>query len=213
MRPKCTQRDRLKTLRPELAEDYMMYDVEFQSMIFFSLVHAPTRAKINSYLVRRLKDAYLAFEALTDHPYAFSSMLHGFFPLLTSCDGCNKLATNNFTLEQCKAQREKQVIDVDLGAELLTLSMLSPMVFSKRLQFVSSTPMTFCPENRKSNVFTLEARGPGSDDSDILNGDGNELLSFLKGKGAIDDVLEALTMDGLKELYHRCFGSAKGSSR
>lgn len=156
-------------------------------------------------LTRSLLEVYLAFEALTDHPFEFSSIAAGHFPLITSCDGCNKLATNNMTLERFLAQREKQVIDMDLTACWLTLSMLSPMVFSKRLQFVYTTPITFCRHNRKSNIFVLAARGAVGRNQDLEGLDYNELIAWVRESG--ESTLAALngaTMDRLKALYKRC---------
>lgn len=163
-------------------------------------------------LSRTLLEAYLAFEALTDHPYEFSSIAAGYFPLITSCDGCNKLATNNMTLERFLAQREEQVIDMDLTACWLTLSMLSPMVFSKRLQFVYTTPMTFCRNNRKSNIFVLAARGAVGRNQNLEGLDYNALLDWAKELGqSVADALNGATMDRLKALYKRCL--RKGGKR
>ena len=98
----------------------------------------PRSVKIGN-LVNKMLEVYLAFEDLTDHPHAFSSILHGYFPLLQSCDGCNKLAKNNMSTEKYLAQRDEQVINMDLNASWLVLSMLSPMVFSRRIQFIDQT--------------------------------------------------------------------------
>lgn len=156
-------------------------------------------------LTRSLPEVYLAFEALTDHRFEFSSIAAGYFPLITSCDGCNKLATNNMTLERFLAQREKQVVDMDLTACWLTLSMLSPMVFSKRLQFVYTTPITFCRHNRKSNIFVLAARGAVGRNQDLEGLDYNELIAWVRESA--ESTLAALngaTMDRLKALHKRC---------
>lgn len=157
-------------------------------------------------LVKTLLELYLAFEALTDHPYEFSSIVDGFFPLLTSCDGCNKVATDNMSVEKFLAQRKKQVIDMDLAACWLTLSMLSPMTFSKRLQFVYTTPMTFSRHNRKSNIFVLAARGGVENAERLDNLDYGVLLKCLEesGKG-LQDYLNSMKMDELKNLYNSCF--------
>lgn len=173
------------------------------------------RVKRNGNLLGPLRDAYLAYEALTDHPYGFSSVVHGFFPLVTSCDGgCTKLETENCTLDKFLAQREKQTIDVDLGAEWLALSMLSPMLFSKRLQLVYSTPLTFCPDNRKSNVFVLDARGPVPGDGDVEEGDGFALCDFVQRRGRrLIDLLSGMTLADMAVLYRRCFDGGKGLSR
>lgn len=156
-------------------------------------------------LALSLLEVYLAFEALTDHPYEFSSIAKGYFPKITSCDGCNKLATNNMTMEKFLAQRERQVIDMDLTACWLTLSMLSPMTFSKRLQFVHTTPMTFCPHNRKSNVFVLEARGAVGKNQDLEGLNFNALIDWVKASNkSVPEALRGASMDTLKDLYRSC---------
>lgn len=129
-----------------------------------------------------------------------------------SCDGCNKLATNNMTLDKFLQQREKQVIDMDLVACLLILSMIAPMVFSKRLQFVSTTPMTFSRHNRKSNIFVLEARGPVGQNQDLEGLDYSQLLAFQKEQGkSMQDALADCTYKQYEALYTRCL--VKGRKR
>lgn len=86
------------------------------AVVFLLLVPPCLRVRTTNYLVRQLKYAYLATEALTDHPLALLSMAHGYFPLFSSCDGCNKLAATNLTLERYLAQRQKQGIGINLGA-------------------------------------------------------------------------------------------------
>lgn len=175
----------------------------------FTLVRRSTE---NDGLIDQLLEVYLAFEALTDHPYEFSSIIDGYFPLLTSCDGCNKLATDNLTLDKFLKQREKQVIDMDETACWLTLSMLSPMAFSKRLQFVYTTPMTFSPHNRKSNIFVLEARGPAQ--TQTLDGLNPDVLTtwLLKEKKGLVDALNGASMDALEKLYKECSVSRRKGS-
>lgn len=178
------------------------------------LPHA--RALTNNYLVSLLLDAFLSFEALTDHPYGFSSLRHGYFPLVSSWDGCNKLAVN-IDLEKYVDQRSAHVIDMDLSAVWLHLSLLSPMYFSKRLQFTHDMPVTFCPQNRKSNIITLPARGPAARSGDVEAGDGGALRKFVEDHrrgGALEDLLARMPMEELKDLYGKIFGAKRpGVSR
>lgn len=176
--------------------------------LFFSLSSCRDAARVSSgmdNLARSLLEVYLAFEALTDHPYDFSSIAKGYFPKITSCDGCNKLATNNMTLEKFLKQRERQVIDMDLTACWLTLSMLSPMTFSKRLQFVHTTPMTFSRHNRKSNIFVLAARGSVGKNQDLEGFNFNALIDWVKrSKKSLLEALSGASMEELRTLYKDC---------
>ncbi|CAB1105581.1 unnamed protein product [Ectocarpus sp. CCAP 1310/34] len=174
------------------------------------------RALTNNYLKKLLLDAYLAFEALTDLPYWFFSFIDGFFPLLSSFDGCAKLAVN-ICIEKYLRQRMEQVIDMDLDAIWLVISMLSPMVFGMRLQFSQNTPVTFCPQNRKSNIIVVPARGHAPRSGDAQAADGQKLMERVRenkdGLG-LSEMLEGTSLDGLMDLYRLCFGPrAPGISR
>lgn len=170
------------------------------------------RSVENDCLIKTMLEAYLAFEALTDHPYEFSSEVHGFFPFLASCDGCNKLATNNMTLEKFLAQRGKQVIDMDLSACWVTLSMLSPMLFSKRLQTVYTTLMTFSRYNRKSNVFVLEEQGAVSKIQELDGLNYQAVLDLVNGRKdgkGLDEALASADLKTLNDLYKKCLMSQR----
>lgn len=177
---------------------------------------SPARALTNNYLKKLLLDAYLAFEALTDHPYGFFSFIDGYFPLLSSFDGCAKVAVN-ICIEKYLQQRMKQVIDMDLDAIWLVISMLSPMVFGMRLQFSQNTPVTFCPQNRKSNIIVVPARGHAPRSGDAQAADGQKLMERVReNKDGLElsEMLESMSLDGLKDLYRLCFGPrAPGISR
>lgn len=177
---------------------------------------SPARALTNNYLKKLLLDAYLAFEALTDHPHGFFSFIDGYFPLLSSFDGCAKVAVN-ICIEKYLQQRMKQVIDMDLDAIWLVISMLSPMVFRMRLQFSQNTPVTFCPQNRKSNIIVVPARGHAPRSGDAQAADGQKLMERVReNKDGLElsEMLESMSLDGLKDLYRLCFGPrAPGISR
>ena len=66
---------------------------------------------------------------------------------------------------------------MDLNASWLVLSMLSPMAFSKRIQFTDQTPITLSPYSRESNIIVLEAKGPAAGNADVDTGDSEELLA------------------------------------
>ena len=79
-------------------------------------------------LYNSLKDAYLAFEALTDHPFEYRCWLWGKYPQIVTYDGCMKLSTNYVTREQAEASRLQMSIDVDLITVLLELSILLSLI-------------------------------------------------------------------------------------
>lgn len=181
----------------------------FSDCLLPSLAAPRARALTNDFLVKKLLDVYLAYEALTDHPYAFSSVVHGFYPLMTSWDAGNELEVN-INLEKYIDQRDEHVIDMDCSAVWLALSMLSPMLFSRRLQFSYNTPVAFCPQNRKSNILKLPARGPAPRSGDVEAGDGGALQEYVEeqdGGLTLGELLGRMTLEELRVLYGKCFGS------
>ena len=168
----------------------------------------------NGDLVKQMKDCQFAFEAMTDHPCDYSSITDGHFPLLQTCDGSNKLETDNVHLDMLlqARQQEERVIDMDLGAQQLKFSMMAPMVFGARFQFVTKTPVSFSPHNRKSNIFRLGTREAAllSPDS-VEGGDGAELLKCLREarKGGVQ-ALGGMDKGELDAVYVRCFGGRSG---
>ena len=172
------------------------------------LSHA--RALTNSYLKKQLLDAYLAFEALTDHPYGFFSSIDGYFTLLSCWDGCNKVAANiKINIEKYLQQREQQVSDMDFDVDWLVISMLSPTIFGMRLQFSCNTPVTFCPQNCKSNVIVVPARGRPPRSGDAQAADGQKPMERVRKKKdglGLAEMSEGMVMNELKVLYRLCFG-------
>ena len=132
--------------------------------------------------MEQLVHVYLAYEANADHPYAFSSVVHGFYPLVTSWDDRNELDIS-VKLDKYIDQRNEHVIDMDLSAVWLSLTMLSPLLFSRRLQFSYNTPVVCCPQNRKSNILKLPGRGPAPRDGDVEAGDGRALRECVEKQG------------------------------
>lgn len=163
-------------------------------------------------LTKQLKECYFAFEATTDHAGDYSSILDGHFPRLQACDGGNRLETDNAHVDfLLQAQQEEvKVIDMDLGAQQLKLSMMTPMVFGTRFQFVATAPVNFSPHNRKSNILRVGARGATPIPGPVESGDGAGVVDYLReaGKGtqALDDMITA----ELEHIYVRCFGSRIG---
>ena len=142
---------------------------------------------------KQLKECNFAFEATTDHPGVYSSILGGHFPRLQACDGGNKLATDNAHVDFLaqRRQEEVKVIDMDLDAQQLKFSMMTNG-FGTRVQFVATTPVNFSPHNRKSNILRLSAHGATPIPGSVESGDGAQLVDYLReaGKGmqALDDM-------------------------
>eukprot|EP00903_Cladosiphon_okamuranus_P019499 g17932.t1 len=182
-----------------------------------TLEELANRALTNNYLKKKLLDAYLCFEALTEHPYTFSSYKHGYFPLLSQWDSCNKTVVN-ISVEGYFRQRKEHVKDMDLDWVWLIISMLSLMVFgSTKVQLSYSTQVAFCPHNWKSNVITIPARGKARQPGDVEAADGKALVQHVEENGEwqlLDDMLEGMTKDELDALYRKCFGkNGPGMSR
>jgi len=184
--------------------------------MFVSHFMTSARALTNFYLKKQLVDAYFVFEAETDHPLGFFSFKHGFFPLISEWDGCNKPAVN-IRMEDYLKQREEQVVDMDLDWVWLQISMLSPMFFGARLQFSQNTPVTYCPQNRKSNIIRIPARGKARRPGDVEAADGQQLLAYMERHAAgqqMDEKLDSMSMSELEVLYRDCFGkNGPGMSR
>ncbi|CAM9496574.1 unnamed protein product, partial [Laminaria digitata] len=163
-------------------------------------------------LRKQLNECYFAFEATTDHPGDHSSIQDGHFPGLQACDGSNKLATDNVHVDMLlqARQNEVRVIDMDLGAQQLKLSMMTPMVFGTRFQFVTTTPVNFSPHNRKSNILRLGAREATPIPGSVESGDEAELLHFLRETGREMQALDDMTEAELENIYVRCFGGRSG---
>ena len=147
---------------------------------------------------------------MSDHPYDYLSFNDGYYPRLQTCDGCNKLATDNISVDLLLQVRQEMVIDMDLGAQQLKLSMMSGMVFGRRFQFVRKTPVNFSPYNRKSNIFRLGARGTTPPVGSVESGDGQALVNYLRDSGKGIQILDDMTKSDLDALYKQCFRGKAG---
>ena len=135
----------------------------------------------SDHFIGQLKDAYFAFEALTDHPYDYKSYLYGCYPELLSVGDCTsrKLAPRNSNPAPppagqlntaCEEEQEEEEeeeekdeethIDADLQHQLLKVSMMSTMIFEERLDVANdvaknvATATLLAPGNRLSNRVT-----------------------------------------------------------
>lgn len=150
---------------------------------------------------------------MTDYPAECSSFIDGYFPRLQTCDGCNKLATDNVHVDLLLQARQEMVIDMDLGAQQLKLSMMTPMVVGTRYQFVTKTPVNFGPHNRKSNIFRLGARGKTPVSGSMESGDGGMLVKYLEGFGKGIQALDDMGRAELEHIYSLCFKGKRGLDR
>lgn len=159
-----------------------------------------------------LASAYLAFEACSQHPYAFASFMYGSCPEVLSIAGCAKVDTDDFSLDEFRLAREERQVDADLRQELLVLSMLSPMVFGRRLRLMDGAVPVFSPSNRLSNVLHRSTRRPLARDGDPESGDGGALARILGEEGGLESLARKNKQE-LQAIYAECFEGSRGMSR
>ena len=166
----------------------------------------------DSFLIKMVY-GYFAFEALRDHGYYFQSIAYGNFPKVMTVDGCVKVATDDVTFARFAVAREVRSLDADLQHQLLKLSMMSPMLFAKRLRFITEAAPTFGPFNRVSNMVSRSARCamPGVGSPEI--GDGSRLVEFLSVTENGISSLRGMKMGALKSIYRLCLDGGKGVSK
>lgn len=172
-----------------------------------SLIHPapplPSLSIDSHNLVATMRESYFSFEALTEHPFDFQSYLYGHFPEILSIDGCAKVISDDVSpanLEQC---REERVMDMDLCHQHLKYSMMSKMVFPRRLRWTVEALPAFGSRNRISNLMLRTARGkPPAKGSPEL-GDAGQLMIAI-GEGSVDDLIHK-HVDDLKNIYRLCF--------
>lgn len=123
-------------------------------------------------------------------------------------DGCAKVAADHVTSEQFRLAREARDVDAELRHELLALSMLSPMVYGRRLQLIDDEIPVFSALNLLSNVLARSARRPSPQDSDPDTGAGAVLIHFF---GA-DDLLglAPMTREQLTKMHQSCMEGSRG---
>lgn len=153
---------------------------------------------------RKIKEAYFAFEALTEHPYGFWSFLHGYYPDLLTADGCTKVATENVSFHQFRRANETGTLDIDHHHQLLKLTMMSPMVFHCHLRFVDEAAPTFSPFNRVSNRFLQTQTRQIPSTSSGKNKDGARLAELLGDNGI--KALGRMKKAKQGEVYGKCVG-------
>lgn len=156
-------------------------------------------------------EAYLAFEALSQHPYDFVSYLHGHNPELLCMNESAEIATDESCIAQFEVARVDRYVDTDLQHALVILSMISKMVFRFRLRWVTEAAPIFGPHNRVSNLILRTQRGKMAPEGSPESGDARELARAL-GDGTISD-LSGKTFCELKTIYRLCFPSEKGIGR
>lgn len=171
-----------------------------------------------THLMNSLKNAFLNFLAVTDFAFEYRCWIWGKFPEIVTFDGCMKVSTNFVTKRQLMASRPEQLIDVDLVVILLKLSLVSPIHFGQRVQFVvgagetvGSSPAWMGPGNRLSERFLKTQRGSLQNESDSFkDGNGAALSEWLGERGI--DYVDGMQMRELRDLHKLCY-SGGGSSK
>lgn len=156
---------------------------------------------------------WLAFEALVQHSYAFTSIVHGIAPPVVSFDACMKLSVDDIVHDQVNDAREEHVVDVDLCSQLLQNSMATAMVMgSMRLKWVKAcAPAVMSPFSRKSNLIVKGARTTLPSRGSPESGDGDKLMEYLRDADKSIDSLKDMALADLKTLFKTCYPDRGGT--
>lgn len=152
--------------------------------------------------------AWFAFEALTQHPYAFTSIQHGRCPAAVSFDAGLKLYNGDVPQHRVDDATDEMAVDADLVSALLEMSMLLPMVLgSAKVTFVARVaPAVMSPHNRVSNVMVRGAWADVAGQGSQEDGDAGPLVQFLSGEGMNIADLADVNRATLRLLYRACYG-------
>lgn len=167
-----------------------------------------------------LKDAFLAFLAVTDFLFESQCWMWGKYPHIVLFDACMELPCNFVTEEQLTASRPELEVDSDLVMILLKLSLVSPIYFGGiRVQFmlgagdtVGNSPAWMSPSNRISERFRKTPRGALQDAGrDIVKGgNGALLVERLAARGDEIGDVDSMGLVALKSLCTGCAASSLG---
>ena len=136
--------------------------------------------------------------------------MHGHYPEILTVDACAKVATNNVSTKQFEVARQERELDADCQHVQLKLSMMSPMVFDRRLAFVTEAAPIFSPHSRLGNLVPRSERGKIAGRGEAL-GDAEALLDAV-GDGGIES-MHTSSYKELKYIYSRTFENSKGISQ
>lgn len=124
---------------------------------------------------------YIVYETCCQHQYALASLTYGSRLEVPTIGICAEVATSHVSHHQFRVASEKQDVDADPERQFFVQSMLSPVVFERRLLFVDEAIAVFDSSNRLSNVLCRSARRPWAEDGDPESADG-EVPTHLPGR-------------------------------
>lgn len=164
-----------------------------------------------------LKDAFLAFLAVTDFLFESRCWQWGNYPQIVLFDACMELPCDFVTEEQLTALRPELAVDSDFVMILLKLSLVSPIYFDGvRVQFmlgagdtVGNSPAWMSPANRVSERFCKTPRGSLQDAvRDIVkDGNGALLVERLAARGKEIGDVDSMGLMALQSVLVGCVAS------
>lgn len=173
----------------------------------------------NSRLFAQLTNVFLAFLALTDFHFEFRCFQWGSHPAIVTVDECIKLQVNQMTPRLAAASRPETTLDFDMSMVLNKLSLISPVFFGERVQFVMGeleavgrTPAWVSPANRFYERGVKTSRAVVETTFTFKDGQRAKLMDALNaiGEGGISQV-DAMSMGALKQMHIQVFDGASGS--
>lgn len=173
----------------------------------------------NSRFFVQLTNAFLAFLALTDFAFEFRCFQWGSHPDIVTADGCVKMQVNQMTPRLAAASRPETTLNFDMSMVLVKLSLVSPVFFGERVQFVlgeleavGRTPAWVSPANRFFERGVKTERAVVETTFTFKDGQRAKLMDALNaaGEGGISQV-DAMTMEELKQVHIQVFDGNSGS--
>lgn len=161
-----------------------------------------------------LTNVFLGFLAVIDFSFEFRCFQWGSHSEVFTADACVKMSVTAMTKWLANKSRPETTLDFDMSMLCLKLSMVSPVFFTERVQFVlgdleavGRTPAWVSPDNRRAErgVKTDRAVAPKSVYTFVPPNRAN-LLGALEEKGGGIGLVDDMHADDLKKLHKVVFG-------
>ena len=161
-----------------------------------------------------LTNVFLGFLAIIDFPFEFRCFQWGSYSEVLTADACVKMSVNTMNTALANKSRPETTLDFDMSMLCLKLSILSPVFFTNRVQFVlgeleavGRTPAWVSPENRRAErgKKTDRALAPRSAYT-FEPPQRSNLLGALKEKGGGITLVNEMQVEDLKKLHKVVFG-------
>eukprot|EP00903_Cladosiphon_okamuranus_P021995 g20222.t1 len=183
-------------------------------------VFGPSIIDKSSRFFVQLTNAFMAVLALTDFAFEFRCFQWGSHPDILTADGCVKMQVNQMTPKLAAASRPETMVDFDKSMVLTKLSLVSPVFFGERVQFVlgdleakGRTPTWVSPANRFFERGIKTSRAVVETTFTFKDGERAKLVDALnaKGEGGIS-LVDDMSMADLKQVHIQVFDGSSGSS-